>query len=347
MSTPEALKGLNCPRCGGTVPIPEGQAIVICPFCDLRSIVRGDAGIRRYQVPVRVDREQAEACLRKFLGGNIAISGAARREAVLTEVILVHLPFWAIWGRALGWVFGKKKVGSGKDSHYEPREVKVVQELTWNTAACEVGEFGVTQVNLSGRPLEPFQADALHHSGMVFEPTGSSLEALEQARQEFNNSVRSKASLDQVSQAFVRIVRQRRGLVYYPLWMVRYTFRGRSFQIAVDGFSGEVLYGKAPGNLLYRAAVLVGGIALGAFLSVDVAYLALTSSSDSEDSAFGFAIGAFVAGIAASIFSYRSYRYGEHYEYKRDKGGKAKSGGVLDESLGAAGKVLDKLEFFK
>ena len=24
-----ALKGLNCPRCGGMVPIPEGQEIVI------------------------------------------------------------------------------------------------------------------------------------------------------------------------------------------------------------------------------------------------------------------------------------------------------------------------------
>ena len=60
MSEKEALTGLNCPRCGGIVPIPEGQAIVICPFCQQRSVVRGENGVRRYQVPNRIDRAAAE-----------------------------------------------------------------------------------------------------------------------------------------------------------------------------------------------------------------------------------------------------------------------------------------------
>jgi hypothetical protein len=41
------------------VPIPEGQAVVRCPFCDQRSLVRGERGLRRYQVPQRIEREQA------------------------------------------------------------------------------------------------------------------------------------------------------------------------------------------------------------------------------------------------------------------------------------------------
>jgi hypothetical protein len=57
MSEPEALHGLGCPRCGGMVPVPEGQVIVICPFCDLRSVMQGERGVRRYQVPCRVDQD--------------------------------------------------------------------------------------------------------------------------------------------------------------------------------------------------------------------------------------------------------------------------------------------------
>ena len=58
-STVEATHGLNCPNCGGVVPIPGGQVIVACPYCDMRSFVKGERGIQRYQVPHRVDRKQA------------------------------------------------------------------------------------------------------------------------------------------------------------------------------------------------------------------------------------------------------------------------------------------------
>jgi len=348
MSQNEPLKGLSCPRCGGMITIPEGMAIVICPFCEMRSVVRGENGVRRYQVPTRVDRPAAEAAFRKFLGSNFAIAGSVKREAQLTEVILMHLPFWATWGRALGWVFGRKKVGSDKNRHYEPREVKVIQEMSWNSAACDVGEFGVTQVGLEGRPLEPFDADALHHTGMVFEPTTSAVEALQQGRQQFESAVNQKADLDQVGQTFVRILRQRQGLVYYPLWVVRYLYRGRTFQVVIDGFSGEPLYGKAPGNLYFRAGVLVGGMAAGAVLAVDIGYLALATSS-SEDDSFGFAVAVFVAGLALMYFSYRRYRYGEHYEFRKhftnSPGGSWKNS--MPDSVKQVSDVLNKLEILR
>ena len=92
MSSPSSRKGLGCPRCGGMVPIPEGQAIVICPFCEMRSVVRGENGVRRYQVPNHIDQAGAEKSFQRFLKGNMAIAGSARREARLTEVLLMHLP---------------------------------------------------------------------------------------------------------------------------------------------------------------------------------------------------------------------------------------------------------------
>ena len=43
-------------------------------------------------------------------------------------------------------------------------------------------------------------------------------------------------------------------MVYYPLWVVRYSFQNRTYQVIVDGEDeSRVCYGKAPGNNLYRA----------------------------------------------------------------------------------------------
>ncbi len=180
---------------------------------------------------------------------------------------------------------------------------------------------------------------------MVFEPTGSAQEAQEQARQHFENSVSRKAGIDRVSQTFVRIVHPRRGLVYYPLWVLRYEYRGRNFQVVVDGSSGEVLYGKAPGNVLYRAAVLVAGMAAGAFLSIDLTWLILSSSNSSDDP-LGFVIAMLVAGLALMYFAYRNYRYGEHYEFRKryaELGDSAWSA-VMPDSLRQVTDILKKMD---
>ena len=139
----QALKGLGCPRCGGIVPVPEGQVLVACPYCEQRSVVSGEHGVRRYQVPQRIDRAQAEQSGRGFMSSNPQIASGLRQQAQITEVFLVHLPFWAAWGRGVAWAFGQVKVGSDEHSHYEAREKKVVRDLAWNGVACDVGEFGV------------------------------------------------------------------------------------------------------------------------------------------------------------------------------------------------------------
>lgn len=316
MSDPDSSHGLNCPRCGGTVPVPEGQLIVRCPYCDLRSFVRGERGLLRYQVPQRVSREQASQALRKFLTSNMAIAPAAARQAQLSEAFLVYLPFWTIWARVGAWVFGEKKVGSGDDARYEPREMRVVQDMVWNGAACDVGEFGVTQVPTIDSGLEPFNPEVLHHSGMVFEPVGSFSEARQAADEQFQAQVENRAGLDRLAQVFVRAIRRRHALVYHPLWVLRYVFRGRSFQVVVDGYSGEVLYGKAPGNTLYRAAALVLGMAFGAFLTIDGPAFIL-AATEGEGDLLWVALALMAAGGATMYAGYRIFRHTEQYEYRR------------------------------
>lgn len=321
----EATAGLSCPQCGGMVPIPEGQQIVACPYCSLRSAVQGERGVQRFQVAQKISRDQAIAALRTFLGSNLAIARDAGRKASLQEAFVVSLPFWSVWARGLGWVLGQKRVGSGKHSRLEPREVRSVHELNWTGAACDVAEFGVPSISLDGRLLLPFDPDQLHETGMVFEPVGSASVAQSAASQSFSSKVQRAADLTKVSQTFVRMVNRRLALVYYPLWVLRYAYRNRTFQVVVDGFSGEVLYGKAPGSVGYRAGMLVAGMAAGAFVAVDGAALGLwglANTSGDDEAGFFLAItgGALLLGGGMMYGGYRAFRYGEHYELKR--GGK-------------------------
>ncbi len=317
------------------VPIPEGQALVHCPFCEQRSFVRGERGLRRYQVAQRVDRDKAFAGLRQFLTGHRAIAGDVAKKAKLTEIFVAYLPFWAVWAKVLGWVFGEERVGSGDDARYEPREIKVAQEMHWNGAACDVGEFGVDSLPLTIQQMEPFDPEELHARGMVFEPLGSQSDAQSSADNDFHQRVRDMADLDKVAQVFTRLAHRRFGLVYYPLWVLRYLYRGRAFQVVVDGYTGKVLYGKAPGSTLYRAVVLIGGMIVGAFLSIDVssAFFALAFEMEGDGVLALLAIGggAFLAGFGIMFAAYRKFRYGEIFEYRGHRKKKRKSKSLLKQ----------------
>ncbi len=345
MSDKESIHGLSCPSCGGMVAVPEGQAIVRCPFCSQSCFVKGERGLRRYQVTQRIQQGNALETLRRFFSSSLAIARDTTRLAQVSEVFLVNLPFWAIWGRMAGWAFGEKRVGGRDNRRYEPREVRLVQEMTWTEAACDVGEFGVSNLPLTNQELAPFDSEKLHRAGMVFEPVNSFQEARQDAEADFQQHFQRRAGLDRLSQLFARPFRQRLGLVYYPLWVLRYLYKGRAFQVVVDGYSGEVLYGKAPGNTLYRAASLVLGMAVGAFLTVDVTALIVYFLSDSNDSPFWLPVLSFAGGLALMYTAYRRFRYGEQYEVNKSRRSaslfKPKSPAGLDNPLQMLGNLTN------
>jgi hypothetical protein len=124
--------------------------------------------------------------------------------------------------------------------------------------------------------------------------------------------------------------------------VLRYLYRGRAFQVVVDGFTGKVLYGKAPGNTIYRAGVLVLGMAIGAFLAITIPSFIL--GADDGEIVF-FALGLFAVGLGIMYASYRAFRYGEQYEYRHGakKGIQALPG--MDNTLTTSLEVKDVEEW--
>ena len=313
---PDIITGLSCPNCSGTLSVREGQRIVKCPYCDARSFVRGERGVGRYQVARRVDRNAAEQAVRGFWTGlNKAMDLSQRAEIV--ELFLVYLPYWRAQSQMAGWIFGQKKVGSGDNERWEPREAQIMEDMEWTGAAGDVAEFGVERVSLAGTQFAAYDPEALHAEGLVFEPTGSQTDAHDEAHRTWEQRGQKRAGLDRVAQTWLRFLREALALVYYPLWVARYTYRNRAYQAVVDGSSGRVLYGKAPGNIFFRAFMLVAGTALGAFVIVDgcaIAFTIVGSSSDDESVAF-LAVPLIVGG-ALIAGGYRLFRWGEEIEHR-------------------------------
>jgi hypothetical protein len=302
------------------VPVPEGVRVVMCRFCGQRSLVQGERGVRRWQVCCRTSREDAIQSVKGFyIGINKALD--LRSKARLSEVFLVYLPYWRVSATVAGWMFGRVKAGKDKT---KPAEIEILEEMHWNDAAVDVSEFGVHRVSISKQDLEPFDPDQLRSEAMVFDPTESAVEALAEAEKHFLQRARDKQKLVTTFFEKFHLLRTEASLVYHPLWVARYAYRKRSYQVVVDGVRGQVLYGKAPGNLLYRATAMVVGMAAGTFIIVNGTILTariLLESLDDE----GVALILLPAAIGIGLITagYRAFRYGEEVEQTQSSARKA------------------------
>ncbi len=336
---PERSQGLVCPNCSGTVPVAEGARIVQCPYCNLHSLVQGERGVRRWQVPRQIDRARAEAGVRGFLTG-MRKARDLSRAATIDEMMLAYLPFWRVEATVAGWLFGR--VRKDKDET-RPDEHEVFELMNWNDAAVDVSEFGVHRIVVSRADLQPFESQNIHAEAMVFEPTESRTDALDEARGYFLGRARSAASQRSTSYENVQLLRPEFALVYYPVWIGRYSYRSRTYQVVIDGVSGRVMYGKAPGNVLYRAMALVVGLATGNLVLVNGTMLAARAVSD--DDSLGLLLLPIVVGVGLILNGYRQFRYGEEVEDRPKEFQKAGSGGgLLGSFLPTTGNLSEMMK---
>jgi hypothetical protein len=106
-----------------------------------------------------------------------------------------------------------------------------------------------------------------------------------------------------VRSAFLHVLGIGMSLVYYPLWVVRYEYRGRMYSTTSDGATGRLLFGRAPGNDVYRVMCLLAGAVGGNFILTSV-WRGLWFDSDGPYLIVGLACAGFM------YWSYRKFRYG-------------------------------------
>jgi hypothetical protein len=149
---------------------------------------------------------------------------------------------------------------------------------------------------------------------MLFNIISSEKEITDYAKDQFVDEAVNSVNVDQVTFQHNDLVRPNVSVVYYPLWVVRYLYQGRTYQVIIDGEDGTVCYGKAPGNNLYRAVAGIFGTALGSYLLTFFGIFGIVGDGDSAKAAFIAYIFAVIFGIILIGWGFKKFRYGGEVE---------------------------------
>jgi hypothetical protein len=269
---------LECPSCGGTLTLSEGERIVRCGYCRGAHLVLVPGAVPRYVVSLMVTEDEARARAQAALR-RPGVPRLLREHARFQDVLLCYVPFYESTAIRLGTFSFRESAETSRfvanelaedwtierwsgGQPTEKEDTKVIeQDAVQVGAACELPELGVERIRLADlrrgaakAALEAFDLVALQSRAVVFWPSKS----LERFIGEATWRIRTQGDS-------TRYVEQRLKILYYPVWQAQYRYRGRLYDIAVDGVSGVLLRGQAPLEPHGAIGLAVSGLALAAF----------------------------------------------------------------------------------
>jgi len=306
--------GLNCPACGGAISIAEGENVVVCQYCSSNLFVEGDKGVTTIAFNNKITRDLAMNSSRGWWA-HAPKARDLKSVGKVSEVYPIYLPFWRAVTRVAGWICGyeeRRKTDQQGRTTVEriPMEKPVLDDYLFSEIACDPGDLGI-------RTLKNFMgATGFADFEMIptFETTTSKDDAVTKAKNDALARARAGAHVQHVTFEKLHVFPKRLSLVYYPVWITRYSYRERMYMCTVDGVTGQVLSGRAPGDPLYQSMVITAGTAAGGLIAA-----AGILFSGQETSILAGGIG---AGLVVLFLTYRFFRHGSEIiqgEFKEKK----------------------------
>jgi len=306
---------LNCPACGGAVKMQEGESALNCQYCGSTLFIEGDQGVQTIAFKNKMTpgtvMAAAEAWWRKgFKARDL------KRVGKVTEVYPIYIPFWHTDAKVVGWVCGyeeRHRTGSKGEVYTEkiPRETMVFDDYHYSAIACDPGDLGIRSLrNESGeKVLEDFEMIP------TFETTSSVDDAIKLAENEAIAWGRNKARVPHITFERLHAFPKSMSIIYYPIWVVRYSYRERMYLITVDGITGQVLSGRAPGDPLFQSLAVTLGSALGGIVAGGG--LLLSVAAETEVAIVGLVVGGVIFYLAYRFFRHGSEIVEGEFEGKR------------------------------
>jgi hypothetical protein len=249
MSPETGTVSLRCTSCGGWLDQTKDPGLLDCAHCGLGHLQLVGESIGIYEPVGRLGRRRASRRLHAGLRER-GVKGASLEAAQL-----LHVPFWQIEGKLVGWQrFGRPvetKVRRDLDGielplkEIEIEERSISQPLLSSIAACDSRQLGLLGIAHRAQQMRmrPFTPDETGEDAVAVVLRGAA-SARRQARDTHIAKLCPRNARGLV-QRFA-LLRCTSRLLYYPIWKFRYVSAGRHHGAVMDGMSGELLEGSYP-----------------------------------------------------------------------------------------------------
>ena len=282
---------LECQNCGVHVSIPSETLTHTCAFCGSNKVIQQTAeqqAIRpAFMIPFKLDRDQCHQIARAYLGDSWMIPPNLRGSAAIEGFNPVYLSYWtfdadlqAQWQAEVGHTVSEQyydhsdrtwKTRMKTEWRWEKGQVQLHSDDLLVPGTRRLSTLHLDKIsNFTLSQLTPYEPNFL--AGFNAQAYEVTLEAAwEEARQRMRENAR-KECRGQASSSQIRNFSMNLDFsdelwryILLPVYIAAYQFAGKTYQLLVNGQSGEIS-GQRPVDWkkvwLAMAALLLPGVVL-------------------------------------------------------------------------------------
>ncbi len=288
---PNRAQILRCTECAAAIAYSTEAQAPRCAFCGATMKVEVPVDpieVAQLRIPFRVDREEATAALRGWLGKR----GFFAPKTLKDEAVLESLTplCWA------GWIVNATSTvtwaaDSDADSHrsaWAPHAGQV--SMAFNnivvpaSRGLDHGEcrllipyYDLRYVVGVDRPVANTDDDEVEATIESFDAQRSAARKMVQEAIELTAKVRVEEHIPGRRFRNVHVAclleGQKTDRVALPAWVLAYRYRDTPYRAIVHGQRGEVVFGSSPKDWVKIMAVVIGSLAVLALIALLIAYL--------------------------------------------------------------------------
>jgi hypothetical protein len=241
-------QNIRCSHCGAPVEFKPGELITTCKYCGFTTVIETGAPFKFEHSLLlnKYDLAQADELIRDWMRSGFMKPDDLARKSKIVEKNLVYLPFWVVSVEA-------KTSYKGVFERISPpivKDGKIQKEYNWLVLAREAAGFPTREYDV---PLEgkiPYDFRKIEGFAKVLNSEIDREEALELAKQQIEALHRYllKQDVDKIIEIYTEIKVEHAVYLHAPVWFVKYEYKGKTYQLILDGSAGMVLKGDIPSS---------------------------------------------------------------------------------------------------
>lgn len=165
---------------------------------------------------------------------------------------VIYAPYWMYTARVTGILGGYYYDYDEKI----PVKREIDKEYVWTSVATDNDEITVKFLrNRDGMAIPCFD-----NQRAIYPATISMQDAYNKGHKAISEAAVKFAGVKEIILRQINTTSLNLTLIYYPLWIVDYAFGKDSYQATVDGVTGKVISGSAPGDFPMRLVAFLTGV---------------------------------------------------------------------------------------
>lgn len=240
------VQEIMCSHCGAPISFEPGEIIATCKYCGYTVVIETGKAFtfEHSMLQNKYDLTEIEEPIRNWMRAGFLKPSDLARKSKIMEKTLIYVPFWVVSVEA-------ESDYKGIFERITPpvvKEGKIEKKYDWLVLARKATNFPTREYDVPLTGKIPYDFRKIEAFAKVLNSEIEKNEAAGLAKQQIeeHHLYLAQQDVDRIIEMKNEIKIDQTVYLHAPIWFVKYEYKGKTYQLLIDGSTGTVIKGDIP-----------------------------------------------------------------------------------------------------